>query len=506
LQYIFIGFQQCVRGTDLLVANKAIELYFVECGKESLMNENNLMQFDLPQNKSSIIKVIGVGGGGGNAVNYMYEQGINEVDFVVCNTDSQDLAKSPVPVKVQLGESLTGGRGAGSKPEKGRQAAIESLEEIGKALGSNTKMVFITAGMGGGTGTGAAPVIAEEAQKRGILTIGIVTIPFLFEGKRRINQAIDGIERMKEYVDSLLVINNEKLREIHGNSPALQAFGHADNILTTAAKGIAEIITVEGVVNVDFEDVFTVMNNSGVALMGSAVAEGENRSIKAIEKALSSPLLNNNDIHGAQNMLLHITSGADEVTMDEIGQITDFAQDAAGQNADVIWGLSSDPHLGDKVGVTVIATGFDTDVIPEIYAKKAAQVQKHTMKADPKDQTEPEEPQQEPEEEVKVHTLDFDDTDEMLSDDASYSVPPTKPRGADRKVEQPVRGVQPGKTRWTDEEILEMENVPAYLRRKTKIAQSTDDENDEVSSYSLSSDENGPKINKENSYLNEHND
>lgn len=459
------------------------------------------MQFDLPQNRSSIIKVIGVGGGGGNAVNYMYQQGINEVDFIVCNTDSQDLAKSPVPVKVQLGESLTGGRGAGSKPEKGRLAAIESLEEIGKALGANTKMVFITAGMGGGTGTGAAPVIAEEAQKLGILTIGIVTIPFLFEGKRRINQAIEGIERMKEYVDSLLVINNEKLREIYGNSPALQAFGHADNILTTAAKSIAEIITVQGVVNVDFEDVYTVMNNSGVALMGSATAEGENRAIKAVERALTSPLLNNNDINGAQNMLLHITSGSDEVTMDEIGMITDFAQEAAGQNADVIWGLSSDPQLGDKISVTIIATGFDTDVIPEIYAKRAEIIEKITLKPDPDELSDDIEND---EDEVTVHTLTFDDVDDDTQSDTSYAMP--KDAGLyDEEIVTEQKNAhafaKPGKIRWTDQEIKEIESVPAYLRRKTKLVSSPSKDNDEVSRFSLSEDEDGPVIKPNNSYL-----
>jgi cell division protein FtsZ len=469
------------------------------------MSEENLMQFDLPQNRSSIIKVIGVGGGGGNAVNYMYEQGINEVDFVVCNTDSQDLTKSPVPVKVQLGESLTGGRGAGSKPEKGRQAAIESLEQIDEVLGSHTKMVFITAGMGGGTGTGAAPVIAEAAQKKGILTIGIVTIPFLFEGKRRINQAIEGIERMKEHVDSLLVINNEKLREIYGDSSALKAFSHADDILSTAAKGIAEIITVEGVVNVDFEDVYTVMHNSGVALMGRAQAEGENRAVKAIQKALTSPLLNNNDIHGSRNMLLHITSGADEVTMDEIGQITDFAQDEAGQSADVIWGLSSDPQLGDKVAVTVIATGFDTDVIPEIYAKRAGQVEKVLLKADPED---------EPTEEVKENDEGNDGVEEhILSLDDPISTPDVdeKPFLPEMDIDEGGGSFKPQtkqsvkvqeSPRWDGRKLEEMESVPAYLRRKTKLASNPSDDSDEVSRYTLSDDEDGPSINPNNSYLN----
>ncbi len=464
------------------------------------------MQFDLPQNRSSIIKVIGVGGGGGNAVNYMYEQGINEVDFVVCNTDAQDLAKSPVPVKVQLGESLTGGRGAGSKPEKGRQAAIESLSEISEILSSNTKMVFITAGMGGGTGTGAAPVIAEEAQKHGILTVGIVTIPFLFEGKRRINQAVEGIERMKEYVDSLLVINNEKLREIYGDSSALKAFSHADDILSTAAKGIAEIITVEGVVNVDFEDVFTVMNNSGVALMGRATAEGENRAVTAIQKALTSPLLNNNDIHGSQNMLLHITSGTDEVTMDEIGQITDFAQDEAGQNADVIWGLSSDPQLGDKVAVTIIATGFDTDVIPEVYAKRADKIEKVTLKTD-----EPEDEEQqllEGNDELEgdgkeEHVLDIDEPLQSSDEDEI----PVMPSGGDKpeseKQLKRQKSSSGGDVQWRGKSLQELESVPAYLRRKTKLTSNpATDDSDEVSRYTLGEDEDGPEINPDNSYLN----
>ncbi|PLX17168.1 MAG: cell division protein FtsZ [Salinivirgaceae bacterium] len=463
------------------------------------------MQFDLPQNRSSIIKVIGVGGGGGNAVNYMYEQGINEVDFVVCNTDAQDLAKSPVPVKVQLGESLTGGRGAGSKPEKGRQAAIESLEQVDEVLGANTKMVFITAGMGGGTGTGAAPVIAEEAQKKGILTIGIVTIPFLFEGKRRINQAIEGIERMKEHVDSLLVINNEKLREIYGDSSALKAFSHADDILTTAAKGIAEIITVEGVVNVDFEDVYTVMHNSGVALMGRSTAEGEGRAVKAIEKALTSPLLNNNDIHGSKNMLLHITSGTDEVTMDEIGQITDFAQDEAGQNADVIWGLSSDPQLGDKVAVTVIATGFDTDVIPEIYAKRAAQVEKVVLKADPEDEpTEEIEDKIEEKTDVEEHILTLDDPIPPSDVDETPFVPQpdSNDNGGLFKPQTNQTTKVEESPRWDGKKLEELESVPAYLRRKTKLASNPSDDSDEVSKYTLSDDEDGPSINPDNSYLN----
>lgn len=327
---------------------------------------DDIVEFNLPENESSIIKVIGVGGGGGNAVNYMYKQGIKDVDFVICNTDAQALTNSPVPVKIQLGESLTEGRGAGNKPEKGEQSAIENLDDVTDVLDNNTKMVFITAGMGGGTGTGAAPVIAKAAKERSILTVGIVTIPFRFEGKQRLNQAIEGIEKLKENVDSLLVINNEKLSEIYGDLKLSTAFAKADDVLATAAKGIAEIITLHGYINVDFEDVKTVMTNSGVAVMGSACAVGEDRAVNAIKNALTSPLLNNNDIRGARNILLNITSGTEEVTMDEVGQITDYVQEAVGDSALTIWGTGQDLSLEDKVLVTIIATGFETNDIPEM--------------------------------------------------------------------------------------------------------------------------------------------
>ncbi len=326
-----------------------------------------IINFDIPLDESSIIKVIGVGGGGSNAVNYMYESGIKDVDFVICNTDAQALKKSPVPIKIQLGATLTEGRGAGNKPEQGKQAAIESLDEVIALLEDNTKMVFITAGMGGGTGTGAAPIIAKAAKDRGILTVGIVTIPFKFEGPLRISQAVEGISEMKNYVDSLLVINNEKLREIYGNLKLSEAFKQADNVLTIAAKGIAEIITVHGYVNVDFEDVKTVMKTSGVSIMGSATAEGENRAITAIMEALNSPLLNNNDIRGAKNILLNITSGDEEITMDEVGEITDYVLSEVGAQANIIWGNGTDNSLKNKVNVTIIATGFDSNSIPELY-------------------------------------------------------------------------------------------------------------------------------------------
>jgi len=321
---------------------------------------NGLMNFDLLKDQSSIIKVIGVGGGGGNAVNHMYNQGIRGVDFIVCNTDEQALNASPIPVKIQLGASLTEGRGAGSLPEVGKNAAIENIEDVKQYLKATTKMVFITAGMGGGTGTGAAPVIAQAAKEMGILTVGIVTIPFDFEGKKRKMQAELGLSEMRKYVDTLLVISNEKLREIGGNLSLSTAFNMADDVLTTAAKSIAEIITMPGYVNVDFADVCTVMSDSGNAIMGSAKAKGENRAQKAVEAAMSSPLLNDNDIKGARHVLLYISTGTQELLMDEVTTVTDYVQEEAGMTAEIIWGTGTDENMTDEICVTVIATGFQS--------------------------------------------------------------------------------------------------------------------------------------------------
>ncbi|MEO8886855.1 MAG: cell division protein FtsZ [Mucilaginibacter sp.] len=318
------------------------------------------MQFEMLKEKSSIIKVIGVGGGGGNAVNHMYKQGITGVDFIICNTDAQALELSPIPNKVQLGASLTEGMGAGSIPEVGKNSAIENIDDIKQMLGSNTKMLFITAGMGGGTGTGASPIIAKAAREMDILTVGIITTPFSFEGKRRKMQAEEGMAELKKYVDSFLVISNDRLRQIFGNLTLGSAFAQADDILTTAAKGIAEIITLPGYINVDFKDVRTVMKDSGVSIMGSSAAEGENRALKAVEGALSSPLLKDNEIEGARYILLNISSGEKEVTMDEVSIITDYIQEEAGLAADLIWGNCRDESLGEKLSVTIIATGFQT--------------------------------------------------------------------------------------------------------------------------------------------------
>jgi cell division protein FtsZ len=319
------------------------------------------ISFDLPKNQSNVIKVIGVGGGGSNAINHMFKQGIKGVDFIVCNTDSQALQNSPVPNKIQLGVNLTEGLGAGANPDVGQQSAIESVADIENMLDTNTKMVFITAGMGGGTGTGAAPVIAQLAKERDILTVGIVTIPFQFEGKVRQEQALQGVERLRKQVDSLIVINNNKLREVYGNLGFKAGFSKADEVLATASRGIAEVITHHYTQNIDLKDAKTVLANSGTAIMGSAVANGDNRAKEAIVSALDSPLLNDNKISGAKNVLLLIVSGTSEITIDEIGEINDHIQSEAGYNANIIMGVGEDETLGDAVAVTIIATGFNVE-------------------------------------------------------------------------------------------------------------------------------------------------
>ena len=329
-------------------------------------SEFGSISFDLPKNQSNVIKVIGVGGGGSNAINHMFKQGIKGVDFIVCNTDSQALDNSAVPNKIQLGVNLTEGLGAGANPDIGQQSAIESISDIEKMLDSNTKMVFITAGMGGGTGTGAAPVIAQLAKERDILTVGIVTLPFLFEGKVRQEQALIGINKLRKQVDSLIVINNNKLREVYGNLGFKAGFSKADEVLATASRGIAEVITHHYTQNIDLKDAKTVLSNSGTAIMGSAVAAGENRAKEGIMAALDSPLLNDNKITGAKNVLLLIVSGSNEITIDEIGEINDFIQAEAGHNANIIMGVGDDETLGDAISITIIATGFDVEQQHEI--------------------------------------------------------------------------------------------------------------------------------------------
>lgn len=373
--------------------------------------------FDLPKNQSNVIKVIGVGGGGSNAINYMFQAGINGVDFVICNTDSQALQNSAVPNKIQLGVSLTEGLGAGANPEVGEQAALESMEEIKQMMATNTKMVFITAGMGGGTGTGAAPVIARQAKDLDILTVGIVTIPFQFEGKTRCHQAQSGIEKLRDNVDSLIVINNNKLREVYGNLGFKAGFSKADEVLATAARGIAEVITHHYTQNIDLRDAKTVLSSSGTAIMGSAEATGSSRAQEAIMRALDSPLLNDNKITGAKNVLLLIVSGSQEITIDEIGEINDHIQIEAGHSANIIMGVGEDENLGEAIAVTVIATGFNIDQQDEIVNTESKKII-HTLEDEQKAQQDLSEP-------GMVHTLDLSEMEEEELPDTHMDLLPT---------------------------------------------------------------------------------
>ena len=332
---------------------------------------DGFINFNLNEKTPTIIKVIGVGGGGGNAVEYMYDKGICDVDFVICNTDYQALQNSPIPYKIQLGKELTQGHGAGNNPSMGEKSAQESLDDIEALLRKDTKMAFITAAMGGGTGTGAAPVIAKLSKDMGILTVGIVSVPARFEGPKRLDQARDGLKKLKDQVDCLIVIDNDNIKSIYGSQTISAAFAKANDVLNIAAKGIAEIITLPGYINVDFADVRTVMTDSGVAIMGAAQASGEDRAIRAITDALESPLLNNNDILGAKDILLNITSGTDEITMDEMSQITSHIIRKVGNNAAVIWGVGTDLNLGNAISVTIIATGFPTGDV-ELFGLETA--------------------------------------------------------------------------------------------------------------------------------------
>lgn len=341
---------------------------------------DEILNFGIEHANSSIIKVIGVGGGGCNAVKHMFEEGIVGVDFIICNTDAQAMKNNPVSVRIQLGVTLTEGRGAGNLPEQGEQAAIENLDDIRDVLEGTTKMVFITAGMGGGTGTGAAPVIAQLARELGILTIAVVTLPAPSEGRRRYDQARAGIDKLKEHVDSMLVISNEKLHKIYGNLPASVAFKKADNIITTAVKGVAEIITLHGNINIDFADVCTVMAGSEVFIMGTGFATGEGRAMKSVQQALESPLLDSSSIRGTKDILLNIISGTEEITMGEIGEIIDYLQEAAGQDATIIWGNGIDLRLGDQISVTIIATGFDVN--PNTIFQRPAEMVELVMEDD----------------------------------------------------------------------------------------------------------------------------
>ncbi len=507
-----------------------------------------MIEFDAPKEMSSMIKVVGVGGGGSNAVNHMFKQGIHGVDFVICNTDAQSLDTSPIPNKIQLGATLTGGRGAGAIPEVGKNAAIENIDELKEVLGSNTEMLFITAGMGGGTGTGAAPIIAKAAREMGILTVGIVTIPFKFEGRKRKMQAEAGIEELRQNVDTLLIISNDKLRELHGNLTLTAAFGKADDILTDAARGIAEIITVTGYVNVDIEDVKTVMRNSGVAIMGTGVASGEDRALKAVEEALASPLLNDNNIDGASNILLFMASGTSEFDMDEIATITDYIQDEAGMNADIIWGNGTEEELGEAVRVTVVATGFEGNsdvektakteanrepkkVIHDLetsneapiiknqqimepaeeemtlitktpIAEKQVDVQpqasfKATQEVDLKEETEISD-------EIKIYTLEGEETtvnknehdiNRKKIEESALEINHEFQKKANDRMNK-LRDLSTSFHSSSD--LDELENTPAYIRRGVSLEQSVSSSNSTVSRYTLDGNE-GLKSN--NSFL-----
>jgi len=502
-------------------------------------------KFEIPKHHKSIIKVIGVGGGGSNAVNHMFNQGIKDVEFIICNTDAQALKSSPIPNKLQIGVNLTSGLGAGANPIKGKEAAMESKEDIRELLGTDTKMLFVTAGMGGGTGTGAAPVIAKIAKEMDILTVGIVTSPFAFEGKKKARQAEEGIRELKESCDTVLVILNDKLREIYGNLTIGNAFAKADNVLTTGAKGIAEIITVPGYVNVDFEDVKTVMHNAGAAVMGSARTEGDGRALRAAEEALNSPLLNNTDILGAEKILLSIISGEKaELQMDELTEITDYIQEKAGDEAEVIFGHGVDESLGDALSVTVIATGFDQqgykeDALPQsqketkrvfnldeepkqislfeadnpTQSTREPEIKPKTEFQQPKPQQQPKAdeergyafgrpvPSSQPEEEIDEHAFDYEEDDFTKDLENDYEIVNKQREEDDERDEalrqqelkrrsmeriEKLKQLNGGHTN-TPESYRQME-VPAYKRKQVKLNDVPHSAEKNISKFNLNDD------------------
>lgn len=455
---------------------------------KNLFDDNDeIIDWDIPK-KQNIIKVIGVGGGGGNAVNHMFEKGIKDVDFIVANTDNQALERSEVPIKIQLGPSLTNGLGAGNNPEHGASAAVESIEEIDRVLGGidNTKMLFVTAGMGGGTGTGAAPVIAKHSKEQGILTVAIVTVPFRFEGPKRVNQAIKGLGELRQNVDSLLVIDNDKILEQYRDETVTNAFGFADDVLTQAAKGIAEIITVPGHVNVDFADVKTVLKDSGIALMGTGMADGEDRAIKAVKKALSSPLLSNNSIIGAKNILINVFSSEDSAfKLGELAEINNYIQEAAGCKADLIWGQSTDDTLGGSLNVTLIASGFNSSEIINPYDNdgkliivredsnvEEEKVEVKATEEEVKSEVKPEaKPVPEAEdtdsnddsnhgagEDVEFKIDDDSDDDSDINDEAN------EPEDEERIISKEFRPID-----YSNVDIDDYEKTPAYIRKSIQL-------------------------------------
>jgi cell division protein FtsZ len=430
---------------------------------------------ELPKDRSSIIKVIGVGGGGGNAVNHMYSEGIQGVDFFICNTDAQALEKSPIMNKVQIGSSLTEGRGAGSNPEIGRKAAEENIHDIIESLGSNTQMVFITAGMGGGTGTGAAPVIAKAAKDKGILTVGIVTTPFMFEGNKRCTAAFHGIEEIRDSVDSLLVVSNDRIKEIYGNLPISKAFGYADNILATAAKGIAEIITIAGSINVDFEDVKTAMTGSGVSIMGMGTSEGDDRAMRAVSQALNSPLLDDNKIQGASDLLVNISYGDEEATMDEYATINEYLQAETGSDANLKCGLCYDENLGRSLSVTVIATGFNRVENRYNAIASNSDVEYNLGGVNVNENLTPEE--LDAQKQITIF-------DSIASSDS-------------QKDSNPAHANKSGQ-----EGIEKMENIPAYKRRNVTLNEVNHSSEMEISRTSLIEEpESKPELRTNNSFL-----
>jgi len=514
----------------------------------------NMFKFDIPKNKSSIIKVFGVGGGGSNAVNHMFKQGIVDVDFILCNTDAQALQMSPIPMKIQLGET---GLGAGNDPLVGKNSALESLDDIKDLLQQNTEMLFITAGMGGGTGTGAAPIIASVARELGVLTVGIVTMPFLFEGRKRKEQAEDGIEELKKYCDTMLVICNEKLRELYGNLTLTSAFAKADDVLTTAAKGIAELITVAGHVNVDLKDVRAVMKDGGKALMGLGVAEGEHRALEAIQAALSSPLLDDCNIRGAAKMLLYIASGSEEITMDELSEITDYIKNETGTDTNLIWGSGIDENLDKKISITLIATGFDSKNKNEqlpirekiVHTMGSVQENKNTERQsiepmEPKEEQihlvnrhlEEEETKPQPSEfyiSEKSPVINFDITpsqmeikkvstqinepvliqNKAIETEKSTSFEPVFKPAEDRNTEkletakgendaiamERIKRLRELSTKLKNPVVLSnLESVPAYVRRNVSLTDTPASSDSQISKFTLDSD--SPKFSEENPF------
>ncbi|MFQ5445802.1 MAG: cell division protein FtsZ [Saprospiraceae bacterium] len=464
--------------------------------------------------ETPIIKVLGVGGGGSNAVNHMFKQGIIGVDFAICNTDKQAMEQSQVPVKIQLGPTLTEGRGAGSKPNIGKLAAEESIDEVKAYLSNNCKMLFITAGMGGGTGTGAAPIIAKAAQEMDILTVAIVTLPFTFEGNKRVTHGFEGLEELKKSVDTIIVISNDKLKAIHGNLSISQAFGQADNILSTAARGIAEIITVPGYVNVDFEDVNTVMRGSGVAIMGTALAEGENRAKRAVDEALNSPLLEDNNIKGAQHILINITSGTKEVTMEEIFEITEFVQEEAGQGTNLIWGNCYDESLGDQISVTVVATGFEQRTPRRADGKPSSNARQIRVSLDD------EAPRTGnvlgtlgfEEDGEGSNTVEFPDVEEKynryhraepyIKENQDMEEEDRKHRlEAERRRRERLANLSHKPKLNNPQTVNEMENEPAYLRKGINLEDVPGSDEIAYSKWTVSEDGDGPQLKEGNSYL-----